>query len=120
MISDEEWLKAIQESVNTRNLEIEGIRLPSFPKKEIVDLTITNGNSNKMLQGAFKFYKHVLSCSENLGQPLNQQSKVLDFGCAWGRIARFFLRELKPEGLYGVDVVPTLVETISESFAGFC
>lgn len=116
MINDKEWLQAVLESVETPGLAIEGIILPGFPDPEYSDLTITNGMSEPMLKGAFKLYRHVKHASSNYGRPLNENSHVLDFGCGWGRIARFFLREVKRENFYGVDVVPKLVEICQDTF----
>ncbi len=41
--------------------------------------------------------------------PLTPDVRVLDFGCGWGRIARYFLRDLGPDDLIGIDVNPAAV-----------
>src|SRR2546421_5896257 len=35
--------------------------------------------------------------------PLLPSHRVLDFGCGWGRVIRFFLKEIEPDNLYGID-----------------
>jgi SAM-dependent methyltransferase len=36
--------------------------------------------------------------------PLLPHHRVLDFGCGWGRVIRFFLKEIEPDNLYGIDI----------------
>jgi SAM-dependent methyltransferase len=43
--------------------------------------------------------------------PLDTQTRVLDFGCGWGRHYRFFLRELKPGNFVGIDIDAGCIET---------
>jgi len=116
MINDKDWLQAILDSLKTSDLKVDGIALPSFPDADVSDLTITNGRSEAMLKGAFALYSHVKRASATHGRPLEANSQVLDFGCGWGRIARFFLREIPLENLYGVDVVPKLIEVCRDTF----
>jgi len=116
LITDKDWFAAISQSVTTANMEIDGIKLPGFPESHIVDLTITNGTSDRMLREASMLYSHVRDTAKLYGAPLERSSKILDFGCAWGRIARYFLRDIALENLYGVDVVPELVAACRKSF----
>lgn len=116
MISDDDWFAAVEQSLTNPNLRIGDIALPGFPEKDIVDLTISNGTSINMLRSAFALYSTLKKYAAKYGQPLSQDSTVLDFGCGWGRIARFFLREIPLENLYGVDVVPTLVRACKATF----
>jgi ubiquinone/menaquinone biosynthesis C-methylase UbiE len=47
------------------------------------------------------------------GGPL-EDARVLDFGCGWGRIARLFLKDIKPTHLSGVNVRESIVTTAHE------
>jgi len=40
----------------------------------------------------------------------------LDFGVGWGRIARFFLREVPLENIYGLDVMEDFVKICRQTF----
>jgi SAM-dependent methyltransferase len=40
---------------------------------------------------------------------------VLDFGCGWGRIIRYFIREVGPESLWGIDVSQTAIDACRET-----
>ena len=48
---------------------------------------------------------------EHVG-PFTQSTRVLDYGCGWGRITRFFLNEVAGENLWGIDC--------NEGLIGFC
>ena len=36
-------------------------------------------------------------------------AKILDFGCGWGRITRYFIKDLAPANLWGCDPVPEMI-----------
>ena len=46
------------------------------------------------------------------GRALTTETSILDFGCGWGRIMRFFLKDIDPGRLHGTDV--------SEEMVAFC
>lgn len=46
---------------------------------------------------------------EHSDTPL-QDSRVLDFGCGWGRLTRFFARDVAPGLLHGCDPVDDILE----------
>ncbi|MBB4172089.1 class I SAM-dependent methyltransferase [Rhizobium sp. BK538] len=41
---------------------------------------------------------------------------MLDFGVGWGRISRFFLREVPKENIHGIDVTEEFVDICRETF----
>ena len=61
-------------------------------------LTATGG-----LATGYVIYELFKRIYEQHAQPLVPESRVLDFGCGWGRIIRFFLKDVAPERLVGVD-----------------
>ena len=40
---------------------------------------------------------------------LSLTGPILDFGCGWGRILRFFLKDLDQKYIHGVDVEPSAI-----------
>ena len=34
----------------------------------------------------------------------SEETPLLDFGCGWGRVTRFFLKDVAPGNLMGVDI----------------
>lgn len=41
---------------------------------------------------------------------LTRSTTVLEYGCGWGRIVRFFLKDLGPGNLWGIDCDPEVLE----------
>lgn len=93
-MNDQQWFDRILSSLHDPNLG-----LPGFPSAYLQEVFVGRSNE-KALEEAFTFYKIVKSSSF----PLTPNSRILDFGVGWGRIIRFFTREVDPSGLYGVDV----------------
>lgn len=114
-ISDEAWFEAILKSVSGP-VEINGIMLPGFPDERLRGWVVANGTSEGMLRLAFKMYNHVKTLSKKYDVPFDHTTKILDFGVGWGRIARFFLREIAINNLYGVDVLKPLTDACKKDF----
>lgn len=78
--------------------------LPAMPEPELQELW--NGASGLVLAGQSRsFYARLrASYARHSARPL-AQSSVLDFGCGWGRLTRYLLRDVAPGRLYGCDPV---------------
>jgi SAM-dependent methyltransferase len=83
--------------------------LPSLPDAQTQIGFIGSADDNA-LREAFLFYQLVRALSARAGQPVTRTSRVLDFGCGWGRTIRFFLRDAPAAQLYGVDVLQLAVD----------
>jgi ubiquinone/menaquinone biosynthesis C-methylase UbiE/glycosyltransferase involved in cell wall biosynthesis len=82
--------------------------LPGMPAEE-VQLRFTGRSGEATLEQAYGFYQ---ICKRELGRrgsALTPNSRILDFGCGWGRITRFFLKDVEPENLVAVDVLDEAV-----------
>ncbi|HZO58948.1 MAG TPA: class I SAM-dependent methyltransferase [Solirubrobacterales bacterium] len=51
---------------------------------------------------------------EHVG-PLTESTRVLDYGCGWGRITRFFLKDVSGQNLWGIDCNEDLIDFCRES-----
>lgn len=91
---DEQWFQTIVRSLSDRNLG-----LPGFPSSTTQEIFVGQ-SGERALKEAFDFYKLIKSRSK----PSNSDTKVLDFGVGWGRIIRFFSKDIATDNLYGVDV----------------
>jgi len=114
MLSQDEWFTAVCESY-LNPLVVEGKGLPAFPSDEIQANTTGQSGVNT-LKDAFIFYQDCIETFRNLGAPIKPQHCLLDFGVGWGRIARFFLRELPAENIYGIDVMEEFVQIRTRTF----
>lgn len=103
-----EWLEVLLASVDDR--QYRGIVLPGFPP-ESFQRTSIGSSGRDALREAFAFYTSVTRHLEQFAHPLGPDSRVLDFGCGWGRILRCYLRDVLPENLYGVDAWQLMIDT---------
>jgi len=106
-LSDDEWIDLVLASIETP--QAGPIELPAFPSAEIQRLT-NNLSGIESLRPAGGFYSIVKSILADHGASLAPSHRVLDYGCGWGRIARFFLKDVTRDNLHGIDVQPSLVD----------
>jgi 2-polyprenyl-3-methyl-5-hydroxy-6-metoxy-1,4-benzoquinol methylase len=111
-LDDTAWLDVLVRSVNEP--VIDGVRMPGFPSEETQRNTVGSSGAHA-LREAFGFFTVVRDEAAALGVTLDRDSRVLDFGCGWGRILRCFLRDCHPDRLCGLDVDPSLVAICVET-----
>ena len=111
-VTDEEWFEKITLSIDDQ--EIDGIQFPGFPEQTL-QAQFVGSHGNAALTEAFNFYRVVKDYCDDLGVSLSAKSSVLDFGVGWGRILRFFLKEVGFGNLYGVDVDPTIIKVCHDT-----
>jgi trans-aconitate methyltransferase len=106
-LSDDEWIETLVRSINEP--VIDGEQFATFPDAALQAMIV--GSSNEQaLREAGNFYKHVKGhYAAAMGRPLTD-ARILDFGIGWGRIARFFARDVPYGNVHGVDVMPLMVD----------
>ena len=109
------WFELVGQSYTTPPVQYNGKVLPAFPSDTIQSNT-TGQCGIPTLKEAFIFYKDCVNTFEKLNKPISGSSRILDFGIGWGRIARFFLRDVPLENIYGVDVTPEFTAICRETF----
>jgi len=82
--------------------------LPTMPE-ENVQLMITGDKGDAVMSDGFASYRLFRNLYERHATPIVHCGNILDFGCGWGRIIRFFLKDVKPSRLLGVDPVEEMV-----------
>lgn len=108
-ISQESWLSQMIASLSDASLRSpQGDLLPGFPSEELQKNT-TSISGEQALRQAHSFYSDICDVIEPAGHGLGDDAKVLDFGSCWGRITRFFMRDVALGNLYGIDVVSDFV-----------
>jgi SAM-dependent methyltransferase len=111
--TDDQWLDMLLRSLE--DTVIDDISLPAFPDEKLQRITNSQCGSETMID-AFSFYMLTKQLAQKHGNPVGKISRILDYGCGWGRIYRCFLREVPITGLFGVDVQHALVEACKNSF----
>ncbi len=115
MLDQDEFFKKICDSYLSPPTFVDGKELPGFPS-ETVQANTTGQAGVDTLKEAFTFYQDCTNVFIQLGNPLASQHNLLDFGVGWGRISRFFLRDLPLEHIYGIDVMNEFVQICKQTF----
>lgn len=111
-LSDAELLNLFIQSCSQTT--INGIPVPTFPPEKI-QKQFVGASYEHALYEAYLFYSHIKTYAQNLGVPLNKESKVLDFGCGWGRIIRFLFKDVSDQNLLGIDVDLAMITLCNET-----
>jgi SAM-dependent methyltransferase len=106
--TDGQWLWA--NTAGARNSARLRGSLPTLPNPGLQRST-TGADGDATLREGYRFYRLVKQ-SADARHPGGFKAcrDVVDFGCGWGRMARFFLKDVAPERLVGLDCVPAMVE----------
>lgn len=105
-IPDADWLKLLKRSIHEP--VIDGVSFPGFPD-EGTQVLFTSHKWDAALDEAYAFFQIAKSAAARAGRPLGPQTRYLDFGVGWGRIARLFLKDLDAANIEGVDVTPEIL-----------
>ena len=92
-------------------------RIPPLPDEQTQRQT-NGGVGDPIIERGFHVYQTIREHCAKLDRPLNNSSRILDFGCGWGRILRLFLRDAPPQHLYGVDTNESRLAFCRESIPG--
>jgi SAM-dependent methyltransferase len=112
-LSDAEWLDILKMSVKTNY--INGIVFPGFPSAQL-QAQFVGSSFEGALNEAGKFYSDAKRLYiEQAGEQLSSLTRILDFGVGWGRIIRFFWRDVGESNLFGVDVDPDILDVCKET-----
>lgn len=99
-VPDEFWLW-----LHTEGLRLNGALravLPGLPPTEY-QIGVASTSGDETLRRGFAVYELYRRLIERHHGPLHACSAVLDFGCGWGRILRFFLKDIEASRLFGID-----------------
>jgi SAM-dependent methyltransferase len=96
-----------------------GIRqtLPRLPSPEL-QLRWNGAAGLELLNQGKAFYRRAREALGRHGPRGLTEAAVLDFGCGWGRLTRFFIRDLAPGNLFGCDTVPSILDVCRETGLG--
>jgi SAM-dependent methyltransferase len=100
-LSDEEWFALICRETSDPDFN----QFVSDMPLEQIQLKYTGASGKVTLTPAFDFYRLVKA-----HKSITTDCRVLDFGCGWGRITRFFVKDVEKGRLFGVDPLPDIIE----------
>jgi ubiquinone/menaquinone biosynthesis C-methylase UbiE len=112
-LSDEAWMNVLVRSINEP--VVDGIKMPAFPD-EMLQRNSVGSAGEHALHEAFLFYTLVKRYAKQVGRPLDTKTRLLDFGCGWGRMLRTFLKDCQAANLHGADVDPMFVDLCRSTF----
>jgi hypothetical protein len=112
-ISDSAWFALQFDPGKARS--VYKIPLPDMPDDDTqVGFTALSGEAN--MRQAFDFYAHMRTVChlDKIKEP-----KVLDFGGGWGRVARLFLRDTKPQNIYLAETRASTIQLLKDAKAPY-
>ena len=110
------WLGILCASLTDRTLKSPfGDPLPTFPSDEMQRNT-TSLAGVQALEQASGFYTDVSAALERSDTPIKHDWQIVDFGSCWGRISRFFMRDVALSHIHGLDVECSFVDTCRRLF----
>jgi SAM-dependent methyltransferase len=99
-VSDDFWLWMLTEGCR-KSAALKEI-LPGMPEEQ-VQLQSNGLSGDTALFDALQIYQLFKRIFEaNVGK-LSDCDNILDFGVGWGRVIRFFLKDVEPNKLWGID-----------------
>ena len=100
------WLARLKSSVAARTQG--GLLFPDFPSAEVQRQFVGSAYEDALDEAA-TFYAFAQEGMADRAYKRSPGRGYLDFGCGWGRIGRFFLRDFEAADMVGVDIDPGMV-----------
>jgi ubiquinone/menaquinone biosynthesis C-methylase UbiE len=124
-LSDERWFTLLAETAQPvwgvrrrlKRLWQRAWRLPSMPDAALQASFVGSAGEVALKEG-FGFYRVVKQHANAAGRPIGADTRILDFGCGWGRGYRFFMKDVRPGNLVGIDVDPDIIAVCRETIPG--
>jgi SAM-dependent methyltransferase len=88
--------------------------LPAMPDED-VQWTFTGNVGDTVLLDGFSQYTLFKELFETHVGPIADAGGILDFGCGWGRIIRFFIRDVDNSRLFGVDPLQEMIAICTQN-----
>ena len=110
-MADSKYLSLLISSID--NPVYKGARLPGFPQ-DAVQRQFSGSFGEQGLRDGYRFYQCIKKYCISLENPVRNGTRILDFGCGWGRVIRFFFKDTGCETLFGADVDPKMIDFCSK------
>jgi len=111
--TDEQFLDLLCQAENTS--VIDGFKMPVFPDESLQKQFVGSSGGTSLKNEGWLFYKLVKEYCHRFNVPINSTTKILDFGCGWGRMIRFYFKDMPSRNIYGVDVDPEIIQICKDT-----
>jgi SAM-dependent methyltransferase len=88
--------------------------LPDMPEAALQELW-TGLSGTALANQSLAFYRKLTDRYARFGPTPLGDSRVLDFGCGWGRLTRMLARDVAPGRLYGCDPVQEILDVCAQT-----
>ncbi len=112
---DEDWKEIIRKSAI--DPMVDGIAFPLVPDKATQCYFVGSTLENNVHE-PYQYYKSIKDTYVSQNGKIGEQTKLLDAGSGWGRIIRFFMKDITPSNLKGCDVSPRSIDICNSCFRG--
>ena len=92
-----------------RSEMVHGVQLPGFPDEAFQKASV-GSSGEQALREAMGFYQDIKHHAAQLRTPVGTSTVLVDFGAGWGRLLRFFMKDIPSSQLIGLDVDPLMVD----------
>jgi SAM-dependent methyltransferase len=114
-IPDDDWIEILCRT--PQHPVINGVRFPGFPDPQLQIKMVGSANEHGLREVA-ALYREAHVYARKIGFTFTKDSRALDFGCGFGRILRFFMKDIAPGNLVGTDVDPSFIKICNGLFSG--
>ncbi|QSX79647.1 glycoside hydrolase family 99-like domain-containing protein [Agrilutibacter solisilvae] len=104
---EERWLKILTGELVTDDA-------PVMPDEKYQRIT-SGRDGRRIMTDALMFRNFMKSLLAEHARPLAADTRILEFGCGWGRILRTFLDEVSPEYLVGIDAQEWMLDVARQT-----
>jgi ubiquinone/menaquinone biosynthesis C-methylase UbiE len=112
-LSDEEWEWLLIHG--TDRCPFLQQHLPSLPSQDFQASISGMSGSSALTVGSSHYALFKTLYRKYRRRPLAPSDHVLDFGCGWGRVTRFFLKDVDGNNLWGVDINEAAIDTCRQT-----
>jgi SAM-dependent methyltransferase len=111
-LDDDLW--AVLLSRQYRNFPNIRALMPGVPEPSL-QLRWNGATGLELLNQGKAFYARIKQHYSRYSKLDLPASRVLDFGCGWGRMTRFFARDVEPGSLFGCDPVEQILDVCRDN-----
>jgi len=106
--TDEEFLELLIRA--DKEPIIEGIKMPGFPGLEFQKNSVGGRGADDLRVEPWRFVSLIREYARKLSVNINENTVLLDFGVGWGRMIRFFFKDIPSDNLYGIDTWDIMID----------